>query len=397
VSLTTPSVSDISDNIVAQLESSLNQTIPLLPKAFNRVLAKALAGVFVLLYKYGGFMFLQLFVRFASAEATTVNGVIVKPLIELGRLIGVGDPAVATQAELVIEITVENQTGSLPANTQLVGPTNGITYITLSTILLDAATKQVQVRAVSDQNGGSGSGAIGNLDIGATISFANPIANVNRTAEVVLQAVTGADGEAVEVYRQRVLDRFQKRPQGGAMSDYELWGEEPAGILNIYPYTSACPGQVDVYVEATVASSGSADGIPTAAQLTAVFNSIELDSGGLASRRPASSLVNVFPITRLAFSVSVIGLSVSDPATVQAQITTAVKEYFTDRAPYIVGLTVPPRLDQITRTGVAGVVEDIVSAAGGVFSGVIMTLAGVQMDAYSLGIGEKAKATVSFV
>lgn len=82
MSLTTPTTKEISDNIVAQLEATLNQTIPLLPKAFIRVLAKALAGVFILLYKYAGFMLLQLFVRTASMGSTEVNGVSVTPLLE---------------------------------------------------------------------------------------------------------------------------------------------------------------------------------------------------------------------------------------------------------------------------------------------------------------------------
>lgn len=398
MSLTTPTTKEISDNIIAQLEASLNQSIPLLPKAFLRVLARALAGVFVLLYKYGGFMFLQIFVRTATISETTVNGRILSPLIEWGRLIGVGDLAPATNAELLIDITVETQSGSLPSGSQLVNSDNGVTYITIGSVLLNAATVQATIRAVSDQAGGGGAGAIGNLSPGATVSFANPLANVSRNALVVSQTVTGADGEATEAYRQRIIDRFQKRPQGGAYADYEQWGEEPAGILNVYPYTSDCPGQVDVYVEATEASSGSPDGIPTAAQLQEVLDSIELDQSGLATRRPANALVNAFPITRTGFDVRVTTLQVNDLATVQQEIETALVEYFKGQEPYIIGLSVPPRRDRITRTAVGGVVEDIVTANGGIFGGVILTLNTTGIEIYTLGIGEKAKLnSVTFV
>jgi hypothetical protein len=92
MSLQTPTTKEISESIIAQLEASLNQSIPLLPKSFLRVLAKTLAGVFVLLYKYAGFMFLQMFVQTASAKQTTVNGKTFTPLTQWGRLIGVGDP-----------------------------------------------------------------------------------------------------------------------------------------------------------------------------------------------------------------------------------------------------------------------------------------------------------------
>lgn len=398
MSLTTPTTKEINDNIIAQLEASLNQTIPLLPKSFMRVLAKALAGVFILLYKYAGFMFLQEFVSFASDKETVVNGKTLIPLVEWGRLIGVGDPVAPTNAELLIDITVETQTGTLPTGSQLLNVDNGVTYITIGATLLNAPVVQATIRAVSDQVDGGGAGVIGNLDPGAVVSFANPLANVARDASVVSQIVTGADAESTEAYRQRVVDRFQKRPQGGAYADYEEWGEEVAGILNVYPYTSDCPGQVDVFVEATVASSGSPDGIPTAAQLQAVLDSIFLDLNGLNTRRPANALVNSFPITRVGFDVVVSGLVVDNLAQVQTDITAALVEYFLDREPFIVGLSVPPRTDRITSSAVGGVVEDIVSAAGGIFTDAAVTQNTVPVVTFSLGIGEKAKSSsVTFI
>lgn len=395
MSLTTPTTKEISDNIIAQLEASLNQTIPLLPKSFLRVLSKALAGVFVLLYKYGGRSHLNQWVQTASAQDTDILGVTINPLKFWGRLIGVGDPTPATNAELLIDIIVTNQTGSLPSGSQLVNAGNGVTYITIGSVLLDAATVQATIRAASDQTGGGGAGAIGNLDPGAEVSFANPLPNVARVATVDSQIVTGANEEDVEVYRQRVIDRFQKRPQGGAYADYELWGEEAAGIINVYPYTGA-PGQVDVYSEATVASSGSPDGIPTTAQQEAVLNLINFDDNGIANRRNANAFVNSYPITRTGFNVTVTGIAgVSDLAEVQSDVTDAVTEYFLSVEPFIAGLSVPPRNDQLTRTRLSAIVEDIVTAAGGTFTSAIFNLesTSIAQDVYVLGEGEKAKAS----
>lgn len=397
MSLITPTTKEINDVLIAQLETSLNQTIPLLPKAFNRVLAKTLAGVFILLYKYGGFIFLQMFVSTASAKETEINGILLTPLIEWGRLIGIGDPVAATNAELIVDITVEIQVGTLLSGTQLVNADNGVTYITIGDVLLDASTVQATIRAVSDQSGGGGKGAIGNLQVGAIVSFANPLANVSRNTTVASQTVTGANAEDTEVYRQRVIDRFQQRPEGGALADYKQWSEEVAGILRAYPYTSDCPGQVDVYIEATEASSGSPDGIPTTPQLEAVLDSIIFNQGGLANRRPANALANTFAITRTPFDIEVTGLVVDNPSQVQTDITTAIDEYFVEREPFIVGLATNPRNDRITNTAIGGVVDDIVSAAGGIFSAIILKQATVPIQFYSLGIGEKAKAdTVIF-
>jgi uncharacterized phage protein gp47/JayE len=398
MSLQTPTTKDISDNIIAQLEASLNQSIPLLPKAFLRVLAKALGSVFILLYKYAGFMFLQMFVQTASISETTINGITISPLTQWGRLIGIGDPVAATNAELLIDITVNNQTGTLPSGSQLVNSANGVTYITIGTINLNASTVQVTIRASADQQGGGGAGVIGNLEIADVVSFANPLANVNRNAVVYSQAVTGANAESTEAYRQRIVDKFQKRPQGGAYADYEGWGEEVVGIINVYPYTGD-PGEVDLYSEATVASSGSADGIPTSAQLLAVLNSVELDQNGRATRRPVNAFVNSNAITRTGFNVEIDGVVVDDLAAVQAAITAAITQYFLDREPFIIGLSIPPRRDRITQGAIISIVDSIVSASGGVFdTATIEETDTTPVTTYELGIGEKAKAaSIGFI
>lgn len=398
MSLDTPTTQQINDNIIVQLEATLNQSIPLLPKSFLRVLARTLSGVFILLYKYAGFMHLQQFVRHASFKETTVNGVKLVPLIEWGRLVGLGDPTTATAAEITISITVEVQGGSLPQGSQLVNPDTGVTYLTVESAALDAPAVSVTVRASSDSGGGDGSGSIGNVQIGTVLTFANPLSDVARDTAVTEVKVTGADAERESAYRQRVLDRFQKRPQGGAYADYEQWGEEAAGILNVYPYTSDCPGQVDVFVEATPESSGSPDGIPTTAQLQSVLDVINYDREGLASRRPANALVNAYPIKRVGFEVMVTGVEVDNIADATAQIEAAVNEYFLSREPYILGLSVLPRRDRVTRSAIGGVVDDIVSARGGIFSSVVLKLGGENIELYTLNIGEKAKvAEVSFV
>ena len=395
MSLNTTTTSEIYNNIIAQLEASLSETIPFLPKAFERVLAKALAGVFILLYKYAGYIFLQMFVQTASNQETVILGKTINPLVFWGRLVGTGDPDPGTQAELSLTVTVTNQVGSLPSGSQLLGDSNGVTYVTLGSVLLDASTVTATVRAVAGQSGGGGYGVIGNLSPSDTVSFADPLANVARTTVVASQDVTGANPEDTEVYRQRILDRFQKRPQGGADADYEIWGEEVAGIINVYPYTGD-PGQVNVYSEATEASSGSADGIPTAAQLTAVLDSINSNVNGYPNRRNVNAFVNSNPITRQSFDVTVTGITgVDDPAQVQSDVDTAVKEYFKEAEPFIDGLTVPPRTDKITATKLVGIVDDIVSAANGTFTSLTMAITSGEgnITEYTLAEGEKAKAT----
>lgn len=392
MSLEAKSAADVSALIVAQLEGSLSQSIPLLPKAFTRVLAKVLAGVYVLLYKYGGFIFLQLFVAHASAKEVTINGKRVKPLVEWGRLIGAGDPVAAARAEHVLDVTVTNETGSLKAGQKLVRSETGVIYNVLTEIELDAPTIQIRVKAVSDQEGGDGSGDIGNLAIGDKLSFTNTPPGVASEATVASTAVQGADAEDVEVYRTRIIRYFQRRPQGGAHADYQIWGESVPGILHVYPYAGQRPGEVDVYVEATEASSGSEDGIPTEPQKEAVLAAINLDVGGRATRRPVNAAVNVLPIRRTAINVVIIGLAdVEDEVAVKDQIESGIDEHLRSREPFIVGLSVLPRTDRITQAAVAGIANDIVDAAGGSIRSVRL---GHVFEARNLADGEKAKKGV---
>lgn len=387
-----PTTAQIAANIIAQIEAALSQDIPLLPKAFTRVLAKALAGVYVTLYKYAGFWALQQFVSTATMDETVVAGKVVRPLVEWGRLIGIGDPIGAVQAELEISVTVITQTGSLPGGTQLLYPSTGVVYRTTAAAPLDASTITLNARASSDQAGGDGSGTVGNLAPGSVLEFASPPATIVRAATVDATAVEGAAGEAVEVYRDRILSRFRRRPQGGAYADYEQWGETAAGVRAVYPYTGA-PGEVDVYVE----SVDGPDGIPSGAILDAVLAAIEFDPDespsptGLANRRPANAAINVLPITRTAFDVELAGFESGDVSAVLASIEEGLDEFLRARAPFIVGLSTLPRLDRVTQGAVAGVVNEIAEANGASIAAVVLRRGGTAIQQYSLAHGELAK------
>lgn len=399
MSFQVPTIAELNAAIVADLEAVFGQTIPIWAKAFLRVLPKSLAGKLGILYKYAGSIFLQQFVQFAGTEEIVILGKRLIPLVEWGRLTGTGDPTAATRAEMVVDITVTNQTGSLPINTQYVNINNNVTYLTLAEVALDASTVQATIRAYSDQDGNGGKGVQGNLEVGNTVSLVTPNPNVVTDAVVASINVTAANAEEWEVYRSRVSDRFRKQPQGGAYADYEQWGESVEGIINAYPYTGD-PGQVNVYSEATVASSGSDDGIPTGAQLTAVFDAIEVDDAGLASRRPVGAFVNSLPITRKGFDVVVSELTgETDTATLQTKVEEALVQYFLSREPFIPGLTLGYRRDRVTAAEVAGAIQDTASAYGGVFSNSILSeTGGDDVIVYSLDEGEKAKlTTVTFV
>jgi len=395
VALSVPSTQTVSDNIIAAVEASIGKTIPLLPKSFTRVLSKALAGVFILTYKYGASSLLQQFVAYASFRETTVNGVKLTPLIEWGRLIGVGDPVIATSAEMTVSFDVlDEDSSTVPAGTQLVHADTGIIYITLTAVVLDATPKEVDVLAASDPDGNSGAGVQGNRDDGDILKWANPkpqLSTVGATVTSDPRITTAADAETEAAYRDRVVTKFGARPQGGAYADYSVWGNEAAGVINIYPYTGVSPGTVDVYVEATVASSDE-DGAATFDQRQEVADLIELDDSGLALRRPVSAYVNFpEPITRQPFAVDVAGLVATDDVATKATIEAALSDFFFAREPFITGLSVLPRTDRVTLAAVSGVVDEAVSAEGATMTGVTLSIGGGDITAYTLDHGQKAK------
>jgi uncharacterized phage protein gp47/JayE len=395
MALPNTTVAEISANIVAQLEASLNQTIPLLPKAFNRVLAKALGAIVVTLYKYASYIFLQMFVATAQNKETEIYGQAFTPLVAWGDLIGVEAQTAATRAEHTVAVNVINQVGSLPAQTQLLSDLNGVTYLTVGATLLDAAVVYPTIRAQADQSGGDGSGEIGNLQVGDEVNFINPLGDVQRVTSVTAQTVTGADGETTEAYRLRIQNAFQARPQGGAYSDYRSWGSAVEGVAQIYPYTSSTPGAVDIYVE----SSTTLNRIPTEAQLSGVATAIELNDEGIATNRPVSALVNTLPVTVATFDTEVASISgVADIAKVQRDVTTAIEQYYLNRSPYISGLDVPPRRDRVQRAEVQGTVADIVSGAGGIFVTATIEESSSPIEIRSLGAGELAvSGNVTFI
>ena len=362
-----------------------------MPVAFNRVLARVLGGVWVMLYKYGGFIALQQLVRTASNRETTINGVTVSPLVFWGRLFGAGDPTAATRAELALSVPVGTEGFVLEAGELLFAPDNQYTYQLLSSVTLSGTTAAITVRAVNDPADNRGRGAAGNLPAGSILRFDNTQAGVGGDVTVTAASATAANAETTEDYRRRIEQYVAARPQGGAPTDYRIWATSLAGIINAYPY-KGLPGRVNVYVEATAASSGNPDGIPTAAQLTATLNAINLDADGLATRRPANSFVATLPITRTAFNVDVAGISgVDDLPAVRANIATALTTYLGGLEPFIVGLTLAPREDQLTGTRVTAIIEDIVTAAGGTFTGATVTEGNVQVVRRVMGEGERAK------
>lgn len=383
---------EIADEIIAQMATSLNTTIPLLPKSFCRVLAKALGGVFVLLYEFAGWNLLQMFVKTASNKPVNFNGQTINPLQAHGELVGIFQKT-GQRAERTVEITVLTQGGTLVSGERIANPDTQMIYVVVGNVALNAPTVYATIRATRP-------GVLGNVDVGTELYFVSPPDAVEKEVTVSDDGTAGVDPETTEAYRERVLERWLARPQGGAYADYKNWAEEVTGVRNAYPYSAwehpgipnSRAGQVFVFVE----SDDSLDGIPSTALKNEVAAHIEGDGAGLANRRNINAEVRVLGITRTAFDVEISQITTDSPEITEAAKTAiqdGLTEFFYDREPGgQVGYTVlPPKKDVVSKMEVGGIVSRIAAGYNGSIGSIKVSSGGVDVEVYPLQEGEKAK------
>lgn len=367
MALPTPTLLEIQAIIVSDLETKFSQTIPLLPKSVWRIVALIIAGVWIILFKYGSDAFKQRFPQTANDFWLEV----------LGQLLNVFRQAATTwtgQGDVV-----STTTGTLVPGTQFIYNKTGQVYLTTAEKILTVGTLTLDLKA------GEG-GALGDLQISDVINFVSPVPGLAETVDITVVTIDGEDREDREVYRRRVLDAYQKKPQGGASADYEQWSNEAPNVINSYPYPGTRPNQVFVYIEV----DNQTDGIPTAPQLVVALAYINFDPvTGKAIRRQVGAEVSTIAISRRTFDVKIVGLS-PDTSENRAAIDDALAEHFLEKAPYILGLTIT-RKDTISQAETQSIVTIVVGTLGATISSSVLSESGTPVDQAVLGEGEKAK------
>jgi uncharacterized phage protein gp47/JayE len=390
--MTTPrkTAKEISDVMITQLEVAFNQSIPLAPKAFNRVLAKACGLVFVALMQFAQFILLQMFVKYASNKPFTVGGITLTPLKRWGDLVGIFQ-GTGARWEGTVTFNVLSPSGVLLSGSQIIDTATEEMYLTIGDTTITGATISPTVRAVNYSEAAD-------LDVGDAVELVSAPAQLSKEGTVATDTVQGADPETTEAFRANILQFFAARPQGGAYADYWEWGSEVDGVANIYPYAGGTdgvptsgPGQVDVYVK-----SDSGDGTASASLLSSVAANIEQTAAtGLANRRPVNDYVNTVSIYLDTVDVTISGLPPSlDTPEIRADIEEALDNYIAGRENYIVGLTVAPRKDFITSTEAGGVAGRVAAANGATITGVALSRSyeGGSFDVSSLREGEQVRS-----
>jgi len=388
------SIEEIRSLIISGLQQEFNDRLRILPKSFVKILATVFAGVFIVLYKQIGWLFLQIFPDTAYWGEINVLGVRVRPLVKWGVLIGVGEPRRGTQWKGVIKVNVVRINTFLNSGTQLKSDITGKIYLTSETKTLENDTELVPVICAE-------SGSVGNIEAGEILNFVNPLGNVSREAIIDSVYKDAIDDETEMDYRFRVVSRWRKQPQGGALADYRIWGMEAPGVLNIYPYKDVnSPSGVFVFVSGL--PSIYPNRIPSSALLIQVGKSCTYNpETGKATRKPLTAIIdpvgdetflNVKAVSVTTFDVFIEGLQGIPALDFSLIVKTAIEEYFLKREPYNRGLSDDNnRTDRVTRNNVSSVIDQIAISQRAEFDNVIMRKSGRITPSYVLGMGELCK------
>lgn len=325
--MTIPTIAELRDQFLADLESTTGQTAPLLPKAVWRVLALAVAGIAWPLYRLGLWLYDQIFTDTMDRAA----------LLLRGREYGLTIKA-ATRWRGTVEATGTDGV-TIPAGTLFVA--DGFVYRVESAVTISSGAASLTLESLE-------TGDEVSLAVSDTLELSVPIAGVDREATVTAVTQAAEDEEALALFRARIRRAETARPQGGAFPDWILWATEvpgiaeaiverpAAGFVNIYPLTD---------------DPDPANRIPGGAKLTEVEDYV---TDPVRSPIRAAS-VDVLAPTELDFDVDISDLSPNTAAT-QAAIEAAIEAYMYERRPQQYDTEVDPR-NVVSQVEVAAIVK----------------------------------------
>lgn len=379
--------------LIQSFQQRFNNSLRLLPKSFIVVLSKVCAGFFITLYKMAGWFYLQQFPDTASFETVSVLGHTLRPLVQLGKQFGVGEPESGRAWAGTIRVTAVSRGRAIAAGTQLRSDVTGLVYNVSASTGVEDASVEVPVRCTQ-------SGLAGNLAAGSAIKFVSPLGFVEQNAVVTGTTAAGTDDETEEHYRSRVKTGYGPQPQGGAITDYRAWAFDAAGVLQTYPYNDkASPAGVLVYVVGD--PDIYPDRVPDRGLCVAVGEVCSFDPDTGLARKPLTAVLdpaadgtylNVRPVSVTPFTVSVTGVTGVVLADFAASLRSELDIYLTNRQPFIRGADDEnARTDSVTRNDIISVANGVANSLLGKFSTATVSAGGEDIDVYALGFGELCK------
>lgn len=334
--ITIPTIAQLRTAILADLSAQYGAGIPIFGKNFLRAIANAQAVRLKLYYLAIASLQKNIFIDTADPEA--LGGT----LERFGRIKLNRNPFPAQSAQYEIQVT-GSVGATIVASTTFKSDDDsahpGILFVLDNTYVLVSTTDSIVVRALTP-------GLDAQLSISDTLTATAPIAGVNSAAVVLTEEVEPLSAEELEAYRTKGIEAYRLEPQGGAVGDYRLWALDAQGVQQTYPYAkSGVTGEVNLFVEATVADSTDGKGTPSAGLLSDVEDVVEFDPDTTKpindrGRRPLGAfIVHYLPVTPLDVNIQITGFT-GLTADIQAAILSAITDALASVRPFIDGADV---------------------------------------------------------
>ncbi|PXX49364.1 baseplate J/gp47 family protein [Aquitalea magnusonii] len=110
---------------------------------------------------------------------------------------------------------------------------DGVGYTTTADATVGAGG-YVIAPAIANADSQALTGAFGNTAAGTVMTLVSAIAGISSSGVAATAFTGGADLEADDAFRQRVMIAFQSTPQGGANNDYLTWALQVPGVTRAW-------------------------------------------------------------------------------------------------------------------------------------------------------------------
>lgn len=331
--ITIPTLVQLYNGILADLEAEFGTNIPLFGKNFLRAKAAVQAGKLKLIYLSLGNVQKNIFADTADPESK--GGTLERfGRVKLGR-----NPFAARAGQYELEVTgtigsIIKASSTFKSNDDSLSP--GKLYVLDTAFELTAEIDYITVRALE-------SGLDSSLNINDELTATAPIAGVTSLASVSAEIIEPLSAEGTEEYRGKTMNSFRLEAQGGAPTDFRLWAQDAQGVAAVYPYAkSGASGEVNLYIEATLADSDDGKGTPSAMMIAEVEEVIDFNPDSTLpllerGRRPMGVYqVHYLPVTIKDINIEITGF-VGATVAIETAIFNAVATELANIRPFVSG------------------------------------------------------------
>ncbi|MEX2630037.1 MAG: baseplate J/gp47 family protein [Tistlia sp.] len=248
-----PALSELRDDIRAEIDSRLPGADSRPRRAVLNVVATAQAGAL-----YGLYFFLDWISRQITAQTAEEE--------QLDRHASFWGIARERATTATGNVTLSGTEGSAVAAGTVLRRSDGAEFRILAGVVIAAGTATAEVAATTP-------GGAANTDAGVKLSFVSPVPGVGSAATVAAGGLAGgSDEEEDRLVLQRILARVQQPPHGGNQKDYVDWaldrGNHGVAVTRAWVYPRE-QGDGTVTVRFLMDDTYD-DGIPEAADVAAV-------------------------------------------------------------------------------------------------------------------------------